>query len=258
MSIFRVTNHFQLLIILYCCREYTPPRRPQDDVLDSIQSLKMKPPRRVTPAMSSLKEYYGLAPPKRGPLVEGTEMAVYKTGRSVYLEDEARARASPVSDPGFSLHRKSRSLVSLETAEAITENKAVAEAGDSNDPDKSIRRRQKPDNDPSLQTPEALRKDDGSGGFLGKIGKGLSFWPKIGSRVDGDSRQISSPIGDFLNDVFVSVRKSSSTSNLQESESASSLWPTSKWSSKPDAIARPIFDGFPKPVALRRNKAAMD
>lgn len=237
----------------YCCRELTPPRKPHDDVLDSLQSLKLRPPRKVSPAMSTLQGYYGLTPPKRGPLAEGTEMAVYKTGRTLQMEDEQHARESPATDPGFSHHRKSRSLVSLENAERASEDK---EAGDSNEADRSIRRRQKADNDPSQLTPESLMKQDGGVGFLGRIRKGLALRPKLGNRTDMDaSRQNSSPLGDFFNDVLTSMRKSSSTSNLQESENASSMWPTGRWSLKADGIARPIFDGLPKPMTARRKTA---
>jgi hypothetical protein len=61
------------------------------------------------------------------------------------------------------------------------------------------------------------------------------------------------------------VRKSSSTSCLQDQDNcgSSSIWPSSMW--KPDlqalstaAIGKPIFDGLPKPITSRRNKAALD
>lgn len=228
----------------------TPPRPPHADVLDSLQSLKSKPPRRVTPAMNSLQGYYGLAPPKRGLLAEGTEMAVYRSGRRLSLQNVSPTRESPATDAGFSLHRKSRSLVSLEKAEMIdNEDRTVAEAGDGSEADKSIRRRQKPDNDPTSQTPEFLMKEDSGGGFLGRIRKGLALRPKIGNRMDGDAMQNSPSIGDFLTDVFISMRKSSSTSNLQEPEGNGFIWPTNMWSLKPDAIA--------KPMTVRR-KAALD
>ncbi|ONK73691.1 uncharacterized protein A4U43_C04F34270 [Asparagus officinalis] len=228
--------------------EQTPPRQPHDDVLDSVRSLRLKakPPRKVSPAMSSLQGYYGLTPPRKGPLAEGTEMALYKTNRTLNLDDRPHIKGSPATDPGFGRHRKSRSLVSLENADRSSEDNGEA--------DKSIRRRPK-------ETPEILMEES-SGGFLGRIGKGLALRPKLFSRMDGDaSRQNSTPIGDFLNDVFVSVRKSSSTSNLQESESSSSssIWSASKWPSlNADAITRPIFDGLPKPMTSRWNKTALD
>ncbi|KAH0887925.1 hypothetical protein HID58_050354 [Brassica napus] len=71
-----------------------------------------------------------------------------------------------------------------------------------------------------------------------------------------------------VSDTFSSVRKSSSASSLQDPDgsngsSSLSLWPTSKWRLKPDlltpaAITSSIFDGLPKPLTGRRNKAAMD
>ncbi|KAJ6839411.1 uncharacterized protein M6B38_314735 [Iris pallida] len=233
--------------------EQIPPRRPHDDVLDSLQSLKLKPPRKVSPAMSTLQGYYGLTPPKTGPVIEGTEMAVYKTGRVLCMEDGLLPRESPASDPGFSRHRKSRSLVSLENGDMVAE---IVAAGDGTEADKSVRRRQKGEVDTSVRTPEILLKEDIGGGFSGRTGKGLALRPKIGFRTDMDAgRQNSIPVTDSLVSDFVSVRKSSSTSNLVDSESSSSsIWPTGKWS---DAIARPIFDGLPKPMTGRR-KAALD
>ncbi|KAF6146578.1 hypothetical protein GIB67_008864 [Kingdonia uniflora] len=81
----------------------------------------------------------------------------------------------------------------------------------------------------------------------------------------------SIPLGildSVMADGFSKVRKSSSTSNLQDQEnndSSSSIWPTSKWSLKPElqalsasSLTRPIFDGLPKPITGRRNKAALD
>ena len=51
----------------------------------------------------------------------------------------------------------------------------------------------------------------------------------------------------------------------QDTSGSSSIWPTSMWSLKPDlqalssaAIGKPIFDGLPKPITGRKNKAALD
>ncbi|KAJ6841897.1 uncharacterized protein M6B38_304575 [Iris pallida] len=234
--------------------EQTPPRRPHDDVLDSLQSLKPKPPHKVSPAMSTLQGYYGLTPPKTGKVIEGTEMAVYNTGRVLCMEDGLLSRESPASGPGFSRHRKSRSLVSLENGDLVA---AVVEAGDGSEADKSIRRRQKVEIDTSARTPDILLKEDSGGGFSGRTCKGLALRSKIGIRTDVDAgRHNPIPVADsFMFDDFISVRKSSSTSNLVDSESSSSsIRPTSKWS---DAISRPIFDGLPKPMTGRR-KTALD
>ncbi|PON98868.1 hypothetical protein TorRG33x02_054830 [Trema orientale] len=75
-------------------------------------------------------------------------------------------------------------------------------------------------------------------------------------------------LGDsLLTDGFSGVRKSSSTPSLQDPDTngSVSIRSTSKWSLKPDiqgfstaAIAKPIFDGLPKPITGRRSKAALD
>ncbi|KAL2557628.1 uncharacterized protein Fot_02367 [Forsythia ovata] len=61
---------------------------------------------------------------------------------------------------------------------------------------------------------------------------------------------------------FAAVRKSSSTSSLQDSDNctSSSVRPVPKWSLKPDFQAlstAAIFEGLPKPMG-RKNKAALD
>ncbi|RAL39999.1 hypothetical protein DM860_008139 [Cuscuta australis] len=119
------------------------------------------------------------------------------------------------------------------------------------------------------------------GGFTGITpSKGLALRPNPASRTaslaNGESSMINpipfvlgdSPIADNSN--LDRVRKSSSASNLQDSDSSSSsstlasLWPTSKWSLtdfqalSTSAITRSIFDGLPKPISGRRNKAALD
>ncbi|KAM7272008.1 hypothetical protein ACFE04_031222 [Oxalis oulophora] len=111
----------------------------------------------------------------------------------------------------------------------------------------------------------------GGSGFSTITGRGLALRNKAASKTDltadGDM-PVQLGVGDpNLLDGFISVRKSSSTSSLQEQESSSngSVWPTSKWSLKTDlqalstsAIARPIFDALPKPITGRKNKAALD
>lgn len=224
-------------------REKTPPFRSHD-ILGSPQSLKLKPPsRQVSPAMRSLQGFYGLTQPNKKLLPEGTEMAI----RDRILSE------SPISESIRSPHRKSRSLVNF----IAFENGDVTEESD-----KSIRRCQKADAEPSLCTPDIMLKEEVTVGttYSGRAGKGLALRSKPGSRTDLDaSREKSIPAADSsLTEAIVSVRKSSSTSNLSETGSSSSIWPTSRWSLKPDAIARPIFDGLPKPVSARRNKAAID
>ncbi|XP_058097901.1 uncharacterized protein LOC131242935 isoform X2 [Magnolia sinica] len=234
------------------------------DVLNTLQSLKSTfPQRSISPAMSSLQGYYGLKP-------EGTEMEVYENGGTHYLEDEQLT--SPASDLPPRHHRRTRSLANG----FLTENGELVEAllpdetgqSQSKRPNqKSVWRSQKADADPG--TPELLLKDDCSMGFSGITGKGLAQRPKSVSRAtEADSDRFNPiPMGDsFLSDIFTGFRKSSSTSNLQDSETnSSSIWPTSKWNLKPDsqalstaATTRSMFDGLPKPTAVRRNKAALD
>ncbi|MCD7458776.1 hypothetical protein HAX54_039155, partial [Datura stramonium] len=93
-------------------------------------------------------------------------------------------------------------------------------------------------------------------------GKGLALRPKSASRtVSGADAEASSispiPIGlgdSFVNDSTSLVRKSSSTSNLQDSD-GSTL--SSLWNLKPDFQAISTA-GLPKPITGRRNKAALD
>ncbi|KAB1203746.1 hypothetical protein CJ030_MR8G011192 [Morella rubra] len=105
-------------------------------------------------------------------------------------------------------------------------------------------------------------------------GKGLALRPKAASRTTSSDAEtgglIPMPLGlgeSDVSDGFSGVRKSSSTSSLQEQDnsSSSSIWTTTRWSLKPDlqalsaaAIAKPIFDGLPRPTSGRKNKAALD
>ncbi|XP_010906748.1 uncharacterized protein [Elaeis guineensis] len=243
--------------------EQTPLHQPHIDVLDSFHSLKLKPPRcKISPAMSSLQGYYGLTPPKRGPTPEGTEMAVFKARRSLCLEDEPLPGESLISDPLHSWNQKSRSVANGFSSDngEIVEDKIVVEAADNSEAERSIRRRQKADAQPSHRTPELLLENS-SGGYSGRTAKGLALRPpKSGSRTDMDmGRPNGVPFGESLvADGFSTVRKSSSTSNLQDPDNSSSIRPTNKWTLKHDAFARPLFDGLPKPTSVRRNKAALD
>ncbi|OMO60126.1 hypothetical protein CCACVL1_24381 [Corchorus capsularis] len=260
-----------------------PVQNLPPDLLDSFQSLRLTPPRRVSPAMSSLQGYYGLKPTEQKTMSEGFEMAVYRKGEAHYLEDGPFLKPSPSSGRPLQLHRKSRSLANGffdENGEAVADIMSAVEAKDG-EPDKSndklIRRRQKSEADFTARTPERLLKEDNTsgGGFSTITGKGLALRSKAASRVNSgaDTEVVAinaTPTGlgdDYVIDGFSVVRKSSSTSSLQDQEngSLSSLWPASKWSLKPDlqafsnvAITRPIFDGLPKPMSGRKSKAALD
>ncbi|WOL10736.1 hypothetical protein Cni_G19495 [Canna indica] len=320
-------------------RTQTPPRRPSNDVLDLFNSLELKTPSKVSPAMSSLQAYYSLTPPKKGP-VEGTGIPLYGTGCCSFV-DELLSREPPLSDPLPGRHKKTRSLInelSHENGE-ISEEKAFTETMGINEMEKSIRRRQKNDSSPSLTTRELL-EDYGSGfsnrkgkvmatcptlydplpsrhkktrsldnnfsfengkiteekaitaennefeksirrrqkndaspslstlewledndsAFSRRKAKGLAIGPKLGNPTDLDMGHFNAaPNGDSsMVNGFVSVRKSSSTSSLQEPENNSSIWPTSKWTWKAEALARPLFDGLPKPISPWKSKAALD
>ncbi|GMY17927.1 hypothetical protein FCV25MIE_13166 [Fagus crenata] len=261
--------------------DHIPPHGAHRQPFESFQSLKLKSPQQVSPAMSSLQGYYGLKPKNQNSTAEGFEMAVYRKGGSHYLEDGPFPNASPNSNPPLSRHRKSRSLVNalLDENGEVADTLPVAETWDGDSDkwsDKLVRRRQKSEADFTSRTPEMLLEDNSnSGGFSAITGKGLALRPKAASRTtsisDAEATGLNPiPIGlgdSIMTDVLSGVRKSSSTSSLQEQEnsSSSSIWSTTRWSLKPDlqalstaAIAKPIFDGLPKPITGRRNKAALD
>ncbi|XP_052205939.1 uncharacterized protein LOC127810468 [Diospyros lotus] len=266
--------------------EVTPSQRRHSDLFDSFQSLKLKssPQQRVSPAMSTLQNYYGTRSNDQRTASEGFEMAVYRKGGSHYLEDGPFMQSSPQSNPPLSHHRKSKSVTNglwSENSQLLNDILAVTEAreGDSDKwNEKLIRRRQKSEADFSARAPEMLLKEDNSssGGFSAITGKGLALRPKAANRTasgaDGEASLLN-PIPIGLGDSVVAdglggVRKSSSTPSLQDQENgaaSSSIWPTSKWSLKSDlqalstaAITRPIFDGLPKPITGRKSKAALD
>ncbi|KAE8672723.1 Detected protein of confused Function [Hibiscus syriacus] len=251
---------------------------------DSFQSLRLKtPPRRVSPAMNSLQGYYGLKPPQKSVSSEGFEMAVYRKGESHDLEDGSSLRLSSYYDPPLRLQRKIRSVTNGfydKNGEITADILSAGEAKDG-DPDKSndklIRRRQKSEADFTARTPERLLKEDNnnSGGFSTITAKGLAQRSKAATRtnVGADAELFGfntapTDLGDgYVVDGFATVRKSSSASSLQDQEngSLSSLWAASKWNLKPDlqalstvSITMPMFDGLPKPISARKNKAALD
>lgn len=252
--------------------EQTPPRR-RSDILETLQSLKVTSERKVSPAMSSLQGYYGLKPIENGASHEGCEMSVYSKGSATYLEDGPFPKPSPGMNPPLSLHRKSRSLANGLSMEDYDLSK---DTPPSNPPrngwmNKIPRQRQNMEADLTSRTPEKLLKEESSAGgwFSAIAGKGLALRNKAGSRTnlaseaDGATSSADSNSADGLS----GVRKSSSTSSLQDQENGGgvSIFSASKWSLKPDlqalstsAIARPILDGFSKPITGRKNKAALD
>ncbi|KAL9372256.1 hypothetical protein Peur_034500 [Populus x canadensis] len=263
--------------------DMTPPWPRHSNVLETLESLSLKSPQqKVSPAMSTLQNFYGLKSSKCKDSAEGMEMAVYRRGSLDYLNEGLLHRATPVSGPSYSNHR------SINLADDfLSENGLAAEynplsearegEGEKSN-EKFVRRRQKADADPRSGTTEMLLKEENNGGsraFSPVTGKGLSMRPKSASRTSlaaesepGWLNAMPVGLGDsIIADVSDGVRKSSSTPSLQDQENSysSSVWPTSKWSLKPDlqalstaAISIPIFDGLPKPISGRRSKAALD
>ncbi|KAB2047683.1 hypothetical protein ES319_A13G064500v1 [Gossypium barbadense] len=262
----------------------SPAKNLPVDWLDSFQSLRLKSPRRVSPAMSSLQGYYGLRPTEKKTMPEGFEMALYRKGEADYLEDGLFLKPSS-SNPLSMLKRKSRSVANGfydENGEILVDIMSAGE-GKEGEPDnksneKLIRRRQKSEAD---FTARLLKEDNtGDAGFPAITAKQLALRSKAGSRMNSaavDGFNVAATIlgEECMVNGYGEVRKSSSTSCLHDhqenssnigSSSFSSLWPVaSKWSLKPDlqalstaGIKRPIFDGFTKPMPARKNKAALD
>ncbi|KAG8365755.1 hypothetical protein BUALT_Bualt17G0004900 [Buddleja alternifolia] len=252
--------------------EQTPSIRRHSDLFDSFQSLKLKSSsKQVSPAMSSLQGYYGLSQSDQKPARDGFEMAVYnRKGGSHYLEDGPFSTS--ISNRPLSHQRKSKSVANVFMSEnggllnPLLSQDQEADNNNSRWIEKLLRRRQKSEADFSCRTPEKLLKEENSssGSAISAItGKGLALRPKSGGGPN--------PIPINLGDSFVmdntndnGVRKSSSTSSLQESSdnngnngngalSMSSIWPTLSTA----AMTRPIFDNLPKPIG-RRNKKALD
>ncbi|KAJ6418715.1 LOC443603 PROTEIN-RELATED [Salix viminalis] len=263
--------------------DMTPPRPRLSNVLETIESLSLKSPaKKVSPAMSTLQKFYDLKSSKRKDSAEGMEMAVYRRGSLDDLNEGLLHRATPISGSSYGNH-KSINLAN----DFLLENGLAGEYKPPSEPregegeksnEKFVRRRQKADADPRAGTIEKLLKEENNGGssaFSNVTGKSLAMRPKSASRTSlaaesepGWLNAMPMGLGDsIIADVSDGVRKSSSSPGLQDQENSnsSSVWPTSKWSLKPDlqalstaAISIPIFDGLPKPISGRRSKAALD
>ncbi|XP_034683147.1 uncharacterized protein LOC117912599 isoform X1 [Vitis riparia] len=262
--------------------DWTPTDSVHRNLFETFQSLRVKSSsqRPVSPAMSTLQGYYRLKPEDQRNAPKGFEMAVYRKESAHYLEDGQFSKQSSISNPLLSRVRKCRSLANgfmPENGEAADDMTILeAKEGDYRWNEKLIRRRQKSETDFSCSPEMPLKEDNrsgGGGGFSAITGKGLALRTKAVNRTATDAdASLMNPIpvglGDsIVTDSFAGVRKSSSTSNLQDQDNASfpSIWPTSMWNLKPDlqalstaAITRPIFDGLPKPITGRKNKAALD
>ncbi|CAL9190897.1 unnamed protein product [Musa hybrid cultivar] len=261
--------HKSLLIPLPGRHPPSPPIRPNGfvdnrDVLDSPQPLKSKSQqhREISSAMCSLRRYYDLPQHERSPTAEGTEMTLYKTGGALNSKDEPLPKVSPASN---SQPRKSRGFINSFLSEEgdLMQELLVSRSGDSSDgenskTDKPVRRRQRADADP-FGISEAVVKDE-SQSLLGRMVRGLTPKQLLVSYTDTESaRQSTSSLEESLvANGFLAVRKSSSTPSLQESENDSVWTSSSKWTSKPDTVTRPIFYGLSKQISVWRSKAALD
>ncbi|XP_010547714.1 PREDICTED: uncharacterized protein LOC104819378 [Tarenaya hassleriana] len=260
------------------CHGQTSSHGDNQDLFDSFQSLRLKSSerkdRKVSAAMNSLHGYYGLKHSSRT-VSEGLEMGVYKKEDFPHPEDDPYLRASPTTtNPPLNHHKKSRSLVNAILAEVGESEEG--QTGSDKQNEKVMRRRQKSEADFNSGTPEMMLKEESSsssGGFSAIAGKGLALRSKGSNR---NSLWTEPETGSVINmmleaaDSFSGVRKSTSVSSLQEQEgngnstrSSSILWTSGKWSLKndlltPAAITSSIFDGLPKPLTGRRNKAALD
>lgn len=240
---------------------HSPPDNANRELLESFQSTKLKSSdRKVSPAMISLQGYYGLP--------------------SNPSENGSSSKNSPNSYRPLSRHRKSKSLVNVILEEIMEKDDTAPgaqpwELSSVKRNDKLVQRRQKSVVDFS-RIPELILREDNSssGGLPSRTGKGLALRQKAASRtplpIDSESSglvPVPMSMGDDVQtDCSSGVKKSSSTSCLHDQDNcSSSIWPSKMWNLKPDlqalstaAIKKPIFDGLPKPLTGRRNKAALD
>ncbi|XP_059645798.1 uncharacterized protein LOC132287772 [Cornus florida] len=251
------------------------------DKLESFQTRKLKSQQqKVSPAMGTLQNYYGLKSPTPKGAAEGTEMAVYRSGNSHCFDDRLIPKISPFCNPPLD-HHKSSSLTNgfLPDNGAASEDVAVAQIGDEEGErsnEKSVRRRQKTETDSGTSTTEWLLKEENidNGSSQATTGNNSAQRTTSGSRTamvaDGEPGWLNSIIvglGDsIMADGLAGIRKSSSTLSVQDQDNkTSSIWPTFNWRFKPDlqvfstaSINKPIFDGLPKPIIGRRSKSALD
>lgn len=263
--------------------ELTSVNRRHSDFFDSIKSLKLSSssPRNVSPSMDALRNYYGLKPKDQNGLGERLRMDAYQKGGA--FSPEYGSKPSQSSCPPHGLHRKCKSLA-YGLSETTIDGDLLAANGKQPESDAwydKLTRRRKSEVDLNNHTPEMMLKPDtsnNSGAFSAAAGKGLALRPKAANRTsDAEVIQNAVPLklGESLNiETSGGVKKSSSTPSFYDAYSSnnnsnytttsSSIWPTSMLNLTADlqastaAIARPIFDGLPKPMSGRKNKAAID
>ncbi|KAK4751031.1 hypothetical protein SAY87_004513 [Trapa incisa] len=258
-------------------REKSPAKSPSRNgnliVLESFESLRLKPPQKnVSHAMSTLQKYYGLRSPVPKSISEGMEMAVYRSETSRTYEAAPPLKPSSIRDSTPKDEGLGNDFMLDDSG--MAKYVPLINIEDESSGEHSVRRRQKAEANAGIGMPEKLLKEENSGGssiFSAITGKNLDLRRKSASRTslvsDAESSwsNLIQAFGDSLNpDESVSVRKSSSLSSLQDSEGngTSSLL---KWTRKTElpglsaaSIAKPIFDGLPIPISGRRNKAALD
>ncbi|XP_024994482.1 uncharacterized protein LOC112527870 [Cynara cardunculus var. scolymus] len=255
--------------------EMTRPNRRYSDSFNPIESLKLSssPHRNISSSINSLRDYYGLKPNDWNGVDEGFEMT--------------RTSTLPLG-----LHRKSKSEANGFSKTHAMDNVPVAN-GKGAGIDKSIEklvRRRKSEVDLNNHTLEMLLKHDNNNTTTSSsrivlstsAGKGLALRQKTANRTTIESEAGSSnmfPVGSRDSSIvqaFNGVRKSSSAPSFQHSEthnnnsnnnntsspSSSLFWPISILNFTADLQAlsttTPIFDGLPRPVSGRKNKAARD
>ncbi|XP_071689727.1 uncharacterized protein [Rutidosis leptorrhynchoides] len=268
--------------------EMTPPNPRHSDLLESIKSLKLSalapPPRTVSPSMDALREYYGLKPTYQNGIDETSKTDPYK--KRYAFTSEHGSKPPQNSHPPLGLHRKCKSLANGLSEKGVIDTDVPAPNGIKPDSDTwydRLMRRRGSQVDLQNHTPEMLLKPDTTNtatAFSAAAGKGLALRPTAASRTNSDPDGLPnmSPLklGDsVVTDISGGVKKSSSSPSFQDSysnsnnsnncTSTSSIWPTSMLNLTADlqalstaAITRPIFDGLPKPVSGRKNKAAID
>ncbi|KAK9756082.1 hypothetical protein RND81_01G071900 [Saponaria officinalis] len=255
-----------------CSSDQTPSRHIHSDLLETFQSLKLTPDRNASPAMSSLRDFYGLNGRRNSS--EGYELAVYNKGSTSYQENEGFSTSSSLMmNLPLNQNRRSRSVANgLKMDELESESTNDIHTRYRKWVDSLNIRPQKTEED--SRTPEKLLKEENaSGGWLSRISgkKGLSLRAKSANPTNlaymaesGGENGFPCNLGEsVIGESSSGVRKSISTPTLQDQDGNDnvSIWSVSNWSLTPElqaAFANPIFDGLPKPITGRRGKAAMD
>ncbi|XP_047323806.1 uncharacterized protein LOC124927445 [Impatiens glandulifera] len=245
--------------------------RYSDLLRSSFQSSKLNsisPEREVSPAMTILQNFYAINSTQEKSVTHNNNNNNKKECSDQYDTDQSRCS----NQYSMTHQRRSKSIGYNLSENGKLSDDDMAVTSDSNTKilsDKLLRRRQS-----SVADFGPLKED------CRNTGLALRSKAAAASRIMEPSDVGRSPIISLGNctssaaDLYNTnneVRKSCSLSSFQEqdnnnsSSSSSSMWSTSKWRLKSDlqafstaAISRPIFDGLPKPIVGRRNKAAID